>query len=389
MADKSAFLARALILLERLVAFPTVPDASNLDLIDFCGDYLTAYGVESHRVPSPDGRHAALYATIGPRCPGGVVLSGHVDVVPVEGQVWTSDPWRLTERDGRLYGRGSCDMKGFIALMLAAVPELRAAPLARPVHLALSYDEEVGFAGAHRLVPVLKQSLPMPQAVIVGEPTRHQLVNGHKAYAELETRLRGHAIHSGRADLGVSAVTMAARLIGRIDEMDRENAARAAARPPLFQPNYTTLHCGRMEGGVAASTVAAHAWFSTDIRAVPWEKADDYIERLRRIAADIEAEMQEKNSDCGIDMRVIVNVPGLSPEGDRSATALVQKLLPQAALTTVAYGTEAGMFQQAGWSSVVCGPGDILQAHRPDEYIERTELVAGVDALTRLTQALC
>lgn len=389
MADSSAFLSRTLTLLERLVAFRTVPDASNLDLIDFCCDYLAAHGVAGFRVPSPDGRHAALHATIGPRCPGGVVLSGHVDVVPVEGQVWSTDPWRLTERDGRFHGRGTCDMKGFVALMLAAVPEFRAAPLTRPVHLALSYDEEVAFAGAHLLLPALHRALPRPHAVIVGEPTRHRIVNGHKAYAELATRLRGHAIHSGRADLGVSAVTMAARLIGRIDEMDRANAATSSTRPPLFEPNYTTLHCGSVEGGVAASTVAADAWFSTDIRAVPWEDADDYIMRLQTIAARLEAEMQEKHSGCGIDMRVIVNVPSLSPEGDQSAAALMRGLLPQAGLATVSYGTEAGLFQEAGWSSVVCGPGDILQAHSPDEFIELSELSAGVDVLTRLTHALC
>lgn len=389
MEDHGAFIARTLILLERLVAFRTVPGASTLDLIDFCCDYLASHGVEGHRVPSPDGQHAALYATVGPSIPGGVVLSGHVDVVPVDGQVWSSDPWQLTAREGRLYGRGTCDMKGFVALMLAAVPELRAAPLTRPVHLALSYDEEVAFAGAHLLIPALRRGLPPPAAVIVGEPTRHCIINGHKGYAELETRLRGYAIHSGRADLGASAVSTAARLITRIDDIDRDNAGAAATKPALFQPNYTTLHCGRVEGGMAASTVAANAWFSTDIRTVPWDRADAYIERLHLHAAGFEAEMRTKHADCGIEIRTIVNVPGLSPEGDQTAKALMQDLLPQADVATVSYGTEAGLFQQTGWSSVVCGPGDILQAHRPDEFVELAELVAGANVLTRLTQALC
>src|SRR3712207_4270406 len=214
-------------MLARLVAFPSVSTSSNLDIITFCRDWLASHGVESRTVLSPEGDKANLYATIGPNVEGGVVLSGHTDVVPVEGQAWTSDPWTLTERDGRLYGRGASDMKGFDALVPALVPEMVQAPLQRPIHIALSYDEELACRGAPSMVREMAHPLPPPAAVLVGEPTRHAVVTGHKASLQLRTEVTGRAVHSSRVDQGVSAVMTAARLIGWHDDVMAANRDRA------------------------------------------------------------------------------------------------------------------------------------------------------------------
>jgi acetylornithine deacetylase len=270
-------------MLAHLVAFPSVSTTSNLDIIAFCRAWLSSHGVESRIVPSPDGDKANLFATIGPNVEGGIVLSGHTDVVPVDGQAWTSDPWTLTERQGRLYGRGATDMKGFDALVLALVPDMVAAPLRRPVHIALSYDEELACRGAPSLVRAMVEAVPSPAAVIVGEPTRHAVVTGHKASVQLVTRVAGRSVHSSRIDQGVSAVMQAARLIAWHHDVMEDNRRRAYRDSP-FEPAYTTLHCGMVEGGTAANIVAASAWFFTDIRAVPTEDPYAYCERYRAYA---------------------------------------------------------------------------------------------------------
>src|SRR5918995_5795712 len=232
-------------MLARLVAFPSVSTSSNLDIIGFCRDWLNSHGVESTLVMSPEGDKANLYATIGPKVEGGIVFSGHTDVVPVEGQSWTTDPWTLTEKNGRLYGRGSADMKGFDALVLALVPEMVKAPLKRPVHIALSYDEEIACRGAPSMVRAMAETIPTPSAVIVGEPTCHAVVTGHKASVQLRTQVTGYAVHSSRIDQGVSAVMNAARLVTWHEDAMEENRRRADPADP-FDPPYTTLHCGMM-----------------------------------------------------------------------------------------------------------------------------------------------
>jgi acetylornithine deacetylase len=257
-------------MLARLVAFPSVSTSSNLDIINFCRDWLNTHGVESTLVMSPEGDKANLYATIGPKVEGGIVFSGHTDVVPVEGQNWTTDPWTLTEKNGRLYGRGSADMKGFDALVLALVPEMAKMPLKRPVHIALSYDEEIACRGAPSMVEAIARSVPKPAAVIVGEPTRHAVVTGHKASVQLRTQVTGYAVHSSRIDQGVSAVMNAARLIAWHEDVMEENRRRADLSNP-FEPPYTTLHCGMVAGGNAANVVSSSAWFFSDIRAIPTE----------------------------------------------------------------------------------------------------------------------
>jgi acetylornithine deacetylase len=234
----------------------------------------------------------------------------------------------------------------------------------------------------------MSAAIPRPSAVIVGEPTRHRVVHGHKSYTELETQIVGHAVHSSRSDLGASAVAAAARLITWLDDIDRANAAAMSARRGAFEPNYTTLHCGLVAGGTAATAVADHATFSTDIRAVPWEDPRDYVRRFRTYADAMEQDLLRRHPAGGIGITVVTDIPGLSPEVGGSAESLALRLSPSAELGTVSYGTEAGLFQKAGWSTVVCGPGDILQAHRADEFIEISQLAAGTEFMARLRDTL-
>jgi acetylornithine deacetylase len=376
-------------MLARLVAFPSVSTSSNLDIIGFCRDWLNSHGVESHVVMSPEGDKANLYATIGPQVEGGIVLSGHTDVVPVEGQNWSTDPWTLTERNGRLYGRGATDMKGFDALVLALAPEMVRAPLKRPVHIALSYDEEIACRGAPSMVQAMARSIPAPSAVIVGEPTRHAVVTGHKASVQLRTQVTGYAVHSSRIDQGVSAVMNAARLIAWHEDVMEENRRRVDPANP-FEPPYTTLHCGMVAGGNAANVVSSSAWFFSDIRAIPTESPMDYLARYEAYIRDVvEPRMKAIAPDTGIAVEVIAEVPGLKPETDGAAERLMRRLTGDNGTHVVSYGTEAGLFQRVGWSTVVCGPGDIAQAHQPDEYIEIGEFQAGEAVLRRLIGDLC
>ena len=262
-------------MLEKLIAFPTVSSNSNLDLISFVEDYLSANGVSSKRIISDCGKKANLYATIGPMIPGGVVLSGHTDVVPIDGQDWQTDPFELTEKDGRLYGRGTCDMKAFTAIALALVPEM--SNLKRPIHLALSYDEEVGCLGAPKLIETIKDQLPEVRAVFVGEPTSMRVVTGHKSILHFDTRITGLEAHSSQQHRGVPAVMVAGRLINWLGEKQRENETNADLNN-AFEPPFSTLHCGVVHGGTAVNITARHCDFVTDIRTLPTEDAMSYFD---------------------------------------------------------------------------------------------------------------
>ncbi len=373
-------------MLARLVSFNTESQRSNLDLIHFCRDYLAAHGVESTIVPSPDGLKANLHATVGPQLDGGVVLSGHTDVVPVEGQDWTSDPWTLREADGRLYGRGTCDMKGFDAIALALVPEMLEAGLKRPVHIALSYDEEVGCIGARHLIDAMAQAGLKPSAVIVGEPSMMQVVTGHKGGTRMKTTVRGHAVHSSRVDIGVPAVMVAGQLIAWHDDVMQENRARAEAGNP-FEPPYSTLHVGVVEGGTAVNITAEHCAFSHEVRVIPGDETD-YVARYRARLAELEAGMKAIAPHTGIAMEITSMTPPLAPEKQGAAEMLARRLTGDNASHVVAYGTEGGLFQAAGWSTVVCGPGDIAQAHQPDEFITVAQLEAGTGFVRALIAEL-
>ncbi|MGA1675572.1 MAG: acetylornithine deacetylase [Pseudomonadales bacterium] len=380
----SGYTPRAM--LDRLVAFPTVSRDSNLELIDFVEDYLTAHGVTAVRTASPCGRKANLHASIGPQREGGVVLSGHTDVVPVDGQTWSSDPFLVTARDERLYGRGTADMKSFLAIALALVPEMAA--LKRPIHLALSYDEEIGCLGAPTLIQSLLSTVPRPAAVIVGEPTGMRVVTAHKSIFLFATHVRGFEVHSSLQDDGVSAIMFAGRMLAWLGERQRQNRLRAQPSS-AFAPGYTTVHCGRIDGGTASNITARDCYFLTDIRALPTERAEDHFRAFERFCREqLEPEMQAVEPSCHIRFDVLADVPGFAAGVTEPAVLLAQQLTGQNGTESVSYAAEAGQFSAAGLSVVVCGPGEIAQAHQPDEYITAEQFAAGIEFQRRLIEQL-
>jgi acetylornithine deacetylase len=381
-----ASLDTARMLLDRLVAFPTVSRDSNLPLMDWVEDWLDDQGIAAHRVWNADRTKAALYAQVGPEAEGGVVLSGHSDVVPVDGQAWTTDPWTVSERDGRLYGRGTCDMKGFVALALAALPLAAAAGVKRPLQIALSFDEEVGCTGGPPLVAALRAGLPKAAAVIVGEPSRMKVVTGHKGGAGWNVRVRGKEVHSSLLPEGVSAVMEAARFLSWVN--DRNDALQAAPRPGGFVPPFTTLHAGQIAGGTAHNITAAACWFNLEVRSLPEESLAEWIEIVEAAAARRSAALAERSPGAGIDMQRYFDIPALAPEPGGAAEALARRLTGDNGGHVVSYGTEAGHFQTGGYSCVVCGPGDIAQAHQADEYLEVAEFEAGWRFMERLAADL-
>lgn len=372
-------------LLDRLVSFPTVSRDSNLPLVDWVEDYLDGFGIRAHRVWNEDRTKAALYAHVGPEDPGGVILSGHTDVVPVDGQAWTSDPWTVTERDGRLYGRGTCDMKGFDALAIWALVQAHESGVKRPLQIALSYDEEVGCTGAPPMIAAMSAHLPKAAAVIVGEPSRMKAVTGHKGGSGFKVHVRGHEVHSSLLPQGVSAIMEAARIIMWAN--DTNAVLRAAPREgvaALFDPPFTTLHTGMIQGGTAHNITAGDCRFSFEFRVVPGESKADWETRFRAECARVEVAMQAVHPGCRIDLDRYFTLPPLVPETEGAAETLVRRLTGDNGRHVVSYGTEAGQFQDAGYSAVVCGPGDIAQAHQADEYIELSEFRAGEAFMRRL-----
>jgi acetylornithine deacetylase len=373
-------------MIERLIAFDTMSRNSNLALIDDVRDYLADHGVDSTLVASDDGRKANLYATVGPMTEGGVVLSGHTDVVPVDGQPWSSDPFRVVERDGRLYGRGSCDMKSFIAIALALVPEM--GRLKKPIHLALSYDEEVGCQGAPRMVREMAERLPRPAAVIIGEPTGMQVVTAHKGITGVRTVVTGHEAHSSQTHRGVSAVMTAARLITHLDDLARQRAAQGPFDRD-FEPPYTTVHVGLVRGGTAVNIISRECEFEWDIRHIPGDEPEAIVEEFRRYCRErIEPAMQSVAPKTGVHTEISVQAPALAHEPDNAAIELVRALTGQNATHKVPFAAEGGLFQNAGIPAVLCGPGSIDQAHQPDEYISLEQVEAGTRFVQRLIEHL-
>ena len=375
-------------MLEKLVGFDTTCTGSNLALIDFARDWLAEWGIEATVLPNPEGDKAALYAQVGPAAEGGVILSGHTDVVPVTDQKWTSDPFTLVERDGRLHGRGACDMKGFDALALCALPMALEAGVKRPLQIALSYDEEDGMHGAPPLIAAMAAGLPRASAVIVGEPTGLACVTGHKGILELVIRVRGFEMHSSLRHKSVSAVMAAAKLVAWIDGIQAETMAAPLAGAELFDPPWTSLHVGEFRGGTAHNITAANAWFSVDVRPCPPDDSAMYLARIRAEAARLEAELKAIRPEAAIEIEVKADIPGCAVEEGGAAEALVRALTGDNASHAVSYATEAGLFQGAGYSTVVCGPGDIAQAHQPDEFIEISQLDAGEAFMRRLVARL-
>lgn len=376
-------------MLAKLVSFNTVSDQPNIDLVSFVESYLADLGVPSTRVANAQGTHASLYATIGPKVDGGIILSGHTDVVPVAGQDWATDPFTLSEKDGKLYGRGSADMKGFVATCLAKVPAMVVADLKRPFHLALTYDEEVGCLMAPELIDHMKPEIGKIEAVIVGEPSRMETVVAHKGILHFDVMITGKEAHSSQTHMGVSAVMVGAKLVAFIDDLATE-MADTGVKVDGFTPPFTTLHCGMFHGGTAHNIIARQASFGCDIRVVPGQDAHALLGRIQDYAANqLLPAMQKTAPESAIRFDILSDVPPLGPEQTgqapfAQAENLVNNINRRNASVKVPYAAEAGQFQQAGYSTVICGPGDIAQAHRPDEFIEISQLEALETMLDKL-----
>jgi acetylornithine deacetylase len=383
LTDSDKRLAAAIGILDRLVAFDTTSVNSNLDLIGWVADYLAGYGIACVRSSAGDGK-ANLFATIGSAAQGGAILSGHTDVVPVAGQEWRSDPFRLSERDGRLFGRGTADMKGFIALVLALVPEATARRLNVPLHLAFTHDEETGCFGAPALIRGLPEGIARPRLAIVGEPTSMQIANRQKGCAFFRTRVTGRDGHSSAPKRGVNAIAAAAEIIAEIGRLAAE--AEHRARPETgFDPPHTTLSVGTIQGGAAVNIIARDCAFEWDLRNLPDEDATALKARLDRfIAADLLPRMRAVFPAAAVETETIVAVPPLLPAAGSPAEMLARELTGANTTTTISFASEAGLYQQAGIPAIVCGPGSIAVAHQPDEYITRAELAAGQAFLDRL-----
>lgn len=369
-------------MLDRLVAFDTTSRNSNLALIAFAAEYLETWGVTAHWVRNADGTKANLFATIGPADRGGMVLSGHTDVVPVDGQPWSSDPWTVTERDGRLYGRGVADMKTFVAACLSAVPDFVAAKPKRPIHFAFSHDEEVGCIGVRSLIAELGRRFVKPELCIVGEPTEMAVVNAHKGIRSFRTEVTGREAHSSQTDKGVNAVMIAAELIVKLKSLAGEMIARGDPSG-RFDPPYTTVQCATIEGGTALNILARSCKFQWEYRFLPGTdeteilgKFQDFVEgeilpRMRSVAAEADVQTVARS-----------RVPPLTPQAGSPAETLAKHLAGSNAAEAVSYGTEAGLFQEVGVPTAICGPGSIQQAHKPDEWIALDQL-AQADAFMR------
>jgi acetylornithine deacetylase len=360
-------------LLAALVAFDTTSRLSNLDLIDYVAAYLKSFGIASARVFNEDKTKANLIATIGPGGEGGVVLSGHTDVVPVDGQAWSSNPFALTAREGRLFGRGACDMKSFLAAVLAAVPDMVAAPLKRAIHLAFSYDEEVGCLGAPSLIAHIVRMGLKPALCIVGEPTSMHVVNAHKSIRSFRTKVTGHSAHSSRTEEGLNAILAAVRLMTFLDDLGTELRARGDPSG-RFDPPYTSLSVGVVQGGTAVNIIPNECIFGWEYRALP---ASDQDEIERRFGAHCEravAGLKERAAEAGIETRLRSKAPGLMMPANAPEERLVLSLAAERAAGAVSYATEGGLYQRAEIPTYVCGPGDIAQAHKADEFVAVADL---------------
>lgn len=370
-------------LLARLVAFDTTSHKSNLALIAFVEDYLLQHGVTSQLVPTPDGSKTSLFATIGPQGEPGVALSGHTDVVPVTGQAWDTDPFEVVERDGKLYGRGTADMKGFLACVLAAVPDFAARDLATPIHLAFSYDEEVGCTGVRPMIAEFGTRLQPPGMVIVGEPTSMRVVDAHKGPVRWQVDISGRAAHSSMAHLGANAIAAAGALLGELHRIEEE--LKATPPDPRFEPPYPTLQVTLIEGGNATNIVPVSCRFSFDIRAMPGLDTGAIERRLRAFAdAKVVPDMRRVAPESAVSIVQANNVPPFQANARADVVALALQLTGQNETFAVSYATEAGLFQSGGSPSVVCGPGDIAQAHTANEWIAASELDACMVFLDRL-----
>lgn len=377
----------AIELLAKLVAFDTTSHKTNIPLITFVKDYLASHGVESHLVPTPDGLKASLYASFGADNAaigqaGGVGLSGHTDVVPVTGQTWQSDPFELTRRGDKLYGRGTCDMKGFLACVLAMVPQFRARQLKTPLHILFSYDEEVGCTGVRPMIELLGQKLIQPRLIIVGEPTSMGVVEAHKGATRFAIDITGRAAHSSMAHLGANAVMAAGRMIAYLSTLE---AGLRETGDERFSPPYASLQVNVISGGFAQNVIPANCSFSVDIRSLPGVSVSYLHEQIETYAkAEILPDLRAVAPEAAVNVTLSNEIPAFQAGEGSPATSLALQLAGQNETFAVSYGTEAGLFQRGGSSTVICGPGDIAQAHTANEFVDVEQLEKCSAFLSRL-----
>jgi len=376
-------------MIRRLVAFDTTSRNSNLALVEFVRDYLAGLGIESRLVYDEGGGKANLYATLGPDDRPGIALSGHTDVVPVDGQDWQTDPWRVAERDGRLYGRGTADMKSFLAVALAMAPEFLERGLKTPIHLVFSYDEEVGCVGVRRLLEVLRDMPIRPAACIVGEPTEMKVVVAHKGKKSVRCRVRGFECHSSLAPRGVNAIEYAAEVIAYLRRMAQRIAAEGASDPDYDIP-HTTVHTGVVQGGTALNIVPKDCSFDFEFRYLPGDDPEALFDEVRRFAErELEPAMRAVAPETGFSWEEISAFPGLDTPTDAEIVGLAKALSGSNATGKVAFGTEAGLFQSIGIPAIICGPGSIDQAHKPDEFVSLEQVALCERFLRRLMDRVC
>jgi len=371
-APSSVLLDETKELLAQLVSFDTTSRNSNLPIIDFIEDYLEKHGVESTRVPDETGNWSSLFATIGPPDVSGIGLSAHTDVVPVDGQDWDTNPFELVEKGTKLYGRGSCDMKGFVACVMAKVPEFKARDLKTPIHIVFSYDEEVGCTGVRPMIAEMGDKLIRPRMVVVGEPTNMSVVDAHKGPVRWSVDITGRPAHSSMAPLGVNSIAVAGELIVELGKIERE--LMNGPRDDRFAPPYTTLQVTEIKGGNASNIVPETTWFGWEIRAMPGIDPDEIEARIRAKADTLLPAMRDVAPEADIKIARTNDVPAFAADPESDVLSLALKLAGQNETFAVSYATEASLFHQVGALSVVCGPGDIAQAHTANEWIEIAEL---------------
>ncbi|GAA3545068.1 acetylornithine deacetylase [Zobellella aerophila] len=380
--------ALSLDILGRLIGFDTTSANSNLALIAYVQQYLRDHGVDSQLIFDEPQNKANLYATIGPQDKAGVMLSGHTDTVPVTGQQWTREPYRLTEAEGRYYGRGTSDMKAFLAVVLAAVPDLVSRELHTPVHLAFSYDEEIGCVGVRRLIDTLRGHPVKPAICIIGEPTSMQVVTAHKGKLAARVTVKGKECHSGMAPLGVNAINYAARLIHWLEQLALQKKNEGPFEQGYEVP-YSTVHTGTVQGGTALNIVPNHCSFLFEIRNVAAEDPRQLLARFRAYADDLAAEMHQIDPACRIEIEITTEYPGLSTAEDAEVIRFVRNLVDTDGGGRIGFGTEGGLFSnQLGIPTVVCGPGSMDQGHKPDEFIHVSQLEQCELFMARLTEQL-
>jgi len=376
-------------LIERLIGFDTTSRDSNLGLIEWTRDYLKGYGIESRLTYDTGGNKANLFATVQKSAKPGIVLSGHTDVVPVDGQNWASDPFKATLIGDKIYGRGACDMKSYLAVILAMAPRFAAAKLKAPIHFALSYDEEVGCIGARRLLEDLARNDIRPAGAVIGEPTGMQPVIAHKGKRSYQCCVRGKEAHSALTPQGVNAIEYAARIIGYIRHM-AERMRDCEPRDHGFDVPFTTLQTGVISGGTAGNIVPRECIFQFEFRYLPGADPDSLEREIRDYAERvILPEMQRTDPNTGISFETKAEIPGLDTAEDNQVTRLAQALSRNKSTSKVAYATEGGLFQRAGIPAIICGPGSIAQAHKPDEYVTLEQVALCESFMERLLEQMC